>query len=156
MRTFSETGVSPLRAIALAALLTATACSPTFRNHGYIPLQEDLEQIQVGSDTRESVAEKVGVPTSSGVLNDSGYYYVRMRTRTIGPLATKEIDRQVVAISFTGNGTVQNIERFGLEQGRVVPLQRRVTSSSIANKSFLRQLMGNIGRISPIGLGGGG
>ena len=43
-----------------------------------------IEQIQVGSDTRESVAEKVGVPASSGVLNDSGYYYVRMRTRSIG------------------------------------------------------------------------
>ena len=99
MRTFSRIGLTPLRAIALATLMTATACSPTFRNHGYIPPQEDLDQIQVGSDTRQSVAEKVGVPTSSGVLNDSGYYYVRMRTRTIGPLATQEIDRQVVAIS---------------------------------------------------------
>lgn len=156
MRTNRQTGFTPLRAIALAALLSATACSPTFRNHGYIPPQEDLDQIELGSDTRQTVAEKVGVPTSSGVLNESGYYYVRMRTRTIGPLGAKEIDRQVVAISFASNGTVQNIERFGLEQGRVVPLQRRVTSSSVEDKSFLRQLLGNIGRISPIGLGRGG
>ena len=72
-----------------------------------------------------------------------------MRQRVIGPLAPKEIDRQVVAISFSDNGVVTNVERFGLERGRVVPLSRRVTSSSVRDQSLLRQLLGNIGRFSP-------
>ena len=77
-----------------------------------------------------------------------------MRTRTVGPLAPQEIDRQVVAISFSDRGVVQNVERFGLEKGQVVPLTRRVTSSPVSDKSFIRQLLGNIGRFNPAGLGG--
>jgi outer membrane protein assembly factor BamE (lipoprotein component of BamABCDE complex) len=154
MRTTRHTGVKAMRAAVLCAAVGLAACSPTYRNHGYIPPADALEQIVVGDDTRESVAEKVGVPSSSGVLNDGGYYYVRMRTRAIGPLAPEEIDRQVVAISFSSAGVVQNIETFGLEDGIVVPLQRRVTSSPVSDKSFIRQLLGNLGRFNPAALRG--
>lgn len=142
------------RSVAVLALTSVAACAPSFRNHGYIPPQEDLELIEVGADTRETVADKVGVPASSGVLSNSGYYYVRMRTRTVGPLAPKEIDRQVVAISFSDTGVVENVERFGLERGQVVPLSRRVTDTGVVDNTFLRQLLGNIGRFNPAGFGG--
>lgn len=154
MNTTRQAGRLTLKAAVFAAVIVATGCSPTFRNHGYVPSPQELEEIVVGADTRETVAEKVGVPTAGGVLNNSGYYYVRMRTRTIGPLATREIERQVVAIRFSSNGRVENIERFGLEKGVVVPLQRRVTSSPVSDKSFIRQLLGNLGRFNPAGLAG--
>lgn len=148
----------PRRCALLVAAMTialgAGGCAPQFANHGYIPPEEDLELIEVGSDTRESVAEKVGVPASSGVLNNSGYYYVRMQTRTIGPLAPQEIDREVVAIRFSERGIVENVERFGLERGQVVPLSRRVTTSAVSDNNFLRQLLSNIGRFNPTAFGG--
>lgn len=144
-----------LKAALLGSALFVGACTPQFRNHGYIPPQEDLDALQVGVDTRASVAEKVGVPTSAGVLNSSGYYYVRKQTRVIGPLKPREVDRQVVAISFSEGGQVQNIERFGLEKGRVVPLQRRVTETAVANQGFIRQVLGNLGQFNPAGFLGG-
>lgn len=130
-----------------AATVTLGACAPTFQNHGYIPPQEDLDALAVGIDTRASVEETVGPPSSGGVLNDGGYYYVRSRVRTFGLVRPKEIERQVLAISFDESGVVSNIERFGLEDGQVVPLARRVTDTAVSNKSFLRQLIGNIGRV---------
>ena len=54
----------------------------------------------------------------------------------------------MLAVSFDGNGTVTNIERFGLERGQVVTLSRRVTDSGVTNIGLLRQLMGNVGRVS--------
>ena len=125
MYKISRAGRRTLLSVTLCASVAVAGCAPTFNNHGYIPPQDQLDEIKVGSDTRDTVAGKVGVPTSAGVLNNSGYYYVRMRTKTIGPLAPREIDRQVVAISFSSNGVVQNVERFGLEQGRVVQLRVR-------------------------------
>ena len=96
------------KATLFGAFLALSACAPQFSNHGYIPLQDDLDLVEVGKDTRETVAEKVGVPTSSGVLTNSGYYYVRMRKRAIGPFAPEEVDRQVVAISFSESGVVSS------------------------------------------------
>ena len=131
----------------LLALVLLAACSPIVRNHGYIPTEEDLSLLTVGVDTRESVAATVGVPSAGGVVSDGGYYYVRSRWETRGPFAPKEVERQVLAISFDRDGVLENIERFSLENGRVVALSRRVTDSNIRNVSFLRQLFGNLGRL---------
>lgn len=133
--------------LAALALVLLGACSPIVRNHGYIPTEADLSLLTVGVDTRESVAASVGVPSAAGVVSDGGYYFVRSRWETRGPFAPKEVERQVLAISFDQNGVVENIERFGLENGRVVALSRRVTDSNIRNVSLLRQLFGNIGRL---------
>jgi outer membrane protein assembly factor BamE (lipoprotein component of BamABCDE complex) len=126
--------------------LTA-ACSPIFRNHGYVPSDDELALVEVGTDTRESVAEKVGAPTASGLLNDVGWYYVQSRFRTFGPREPREIDRQVVAITFAEDGVVANVERFGLEDGQVVALSRRVTETNIRGVSLIRQLLGNLGNL---------
>ncbi|WP_096786036.1 outer membrane protein assembly factor BamE [Rhodobacter sp. CZR27] len=134
-------------ALALSLSVAVAACQPIYRNHGYIPTDTDLEQVQVGRDTRETVAETVGRPSASGLLNDTGWYYVQSRYRHYGARQPQEVDREVLAISFTEAGVVQNVERFGLEQGRIVPLSRRVTESNIQGTSFLRQLFGNIGRL---------
>lgn len=132
----------------LCAALLLSACSPVIRNHGFIPFQEDLDQIVVGQDTRESVAALVGPPTAGGVLSGGNYYYVASQFRHYGAVAPQEISREVLAIRFDAAGMVVNIERFGLEDGRVVVLSRRVTDDNIADTTFIRQLLGNIGRVN--------
>ena len=156
MQIKSRPRISFLHMTLLGAAVVLSGCVAQYQNHGYVPTEEDLAEVIVGSDNRISVAEKIGVPASSGVLNDEGYYYVRTRMRTLGPLAPREIDRQVVAISFSSAGLVQNVERFGLEDGQVVTLQRRVTSSPVNNRGFIRQLLGNLGRFDPSAVLGGG
>ncbi len=135
-------------AVILAAGLAIAGCTAIYRNHGYVPTEEDLANVSVGVDTRDTVAETVGLPSISGVLDDSGYYYVSSRLRHYGAMEPRVVERQLVAISFSQSGVVQNIERFGLEDGRVIVLNRRVTDSSINDKTFLRQLLGNLGNFN--------
>lgn len=129
-------------------ILAVTACSATFEDHGYVPTDSDLEDIIIGVDSRESVAQTVGRPTSIGVLASGGWYYTQSRWRHFAYKAPKVIDRQVVAITFTDDGVVENIERFTLADGRVVPLSRRVTDSNIKGISLISQLLGNLGNFS--------
>lgn len=135
-------------AIALGAGLLAASCAPVYRNHGYIPTDQDLALVQVGKSTREDVAASIGRPSSTGVLEGSGWYYVGSRWKHAGARAPVEIDRQVVAVSFDGKGVVSNVERFGLERGQVVTLSRRVTETNIKGIGLVRQLLGNLGRVS--------
>ncbi|WP_428924676.1 outer membrane protein assembly factor BamE [Marinibacterium sp. SX1] len=138
-------------AAALMLVAGLGACTAQYRNHGYTPSDADLSQIVVGVDTRDSVAETVGAPSSIGLLENSDYYYVSSKVRLYGTSA-KEVERKLVAISFDGGDVVRNIETFALEDGRVVPLTRRVTNTGITDKTFLRQLLGNIGNFRPGGV----
>ena len=129
-------------------MTSLAACSNIDRKHGYVPDDADLQQIVVGVDTKDTVGELVGRPTASGVLSDGGWYYVASKFRAYGLRDRREIDREVVAISFAGDGTVSNIERFGLQDGKVIAISRRVTDSNIKGVGFLRQLFGSIGNFS--------
>lgn len=144
----SGIGLKIRTVIGAGALLVIAGCSAQYRNHGYVPVEDDLSNIVVGVDTRDSVAETIGAPSTGGVLKDSGYYYVQSRVRHYAYRAPEVVERQVVAISFDKRGVVRNIERFGLEDGNVITLERRVTDASVQDKSFLRQLLGNLGRFS--------
>ncbi len=140
--------VSGMRLGALTLVLVLGACAPVYRNHGYVPLDSELVDVKVGQSTRQDVADFIGRPSSMGMMTDGGWYYVGSRFKSYGIYEDREIDRQVLAVSFDDQGIVSNVERFGLDKGRVVVISRRVTESNIKSVSFLRQLMGNLGRIS--------
>lgn len=129
-------------------LLVVTGCTPLYRDHGFAPTDAELSVLTVGKDDRDTVSAAVGRPSASGLLDDTRWYYVESRYKQRGPFAPEEIERQVVVITFAASGTVSNIERFGLEDGQVVALSRRVTDSNIEGISFLGQLLGNFGRVT--------
>lgn len=135
------------QAAMVGCIVLLSACSAIYRNHGYVPADAELEAVQVGVSSREDVAEAVGRPSASGLLKDEGWYYVQSKFKSIGPMEPQEIDRQVLAISFNQGGIVENVERFGLQDGQVVPLSRRVTETNIKGVSFLGQLFGSFGRL---------
>lgn len=134
------------------AVVSVTACVERTRSHGYVPKDDDLSAITVGVDTRDTVSEVLGAPSTSGVVDESGYYYVRSTFRHLGPIEPKVIEREIVAVSFDPDGVVTNIQRYGLEDGRPVVLSRRVTDNE-DGVSLIRQLLGNIGSIGPGAVG---
>ncbi len=144
-----------MRWTAAALCLLAAACTAIYRNHGYVPSEDELAQVQIGKDTREIVAEKIGRPSAEGLLNDQGWFYVQSRFKAVGPREPEEIEREVLAVTFSDNGTVENIARYGLEDGRVIEISRRVTETNVKGIGFIRQLLSNFGRIRLDQLGGG-
>lgn len=149
MTRAGRTAQRTIRATVLGcALFMAVGCTTLYRNHGYAPTDDQLAEVLVGVDTRGTVADVIGPPTASGVTNGGDFFYVQSRFRLLGPLEPKEIDREVVAIRFDGEGIVSNVERFGLENGNVVALSRRVTQDNVRDTTFIRQLFGSIGQFN--------
>ncbi|HKL70470.1 outer membrane protein assembly factor BamE [Salibaculum sp.] len=141
----SSTGKRIRTTLLVVALGAAVGCTAIYRTHGYIPPQEILSQVTPGEDTRASVEDIAGPPTTGSALGDGNFYYVQSRFRHFAFTEPSEVEREVLAVSFDSRGVVRNIERFGLEEGRVVRLSRRVTDDGIQDTSFLGQLLGAIG-----------
>jgi len=135
-----------IRWVALLAVFGLVGCAASYSNHGYAPTDAELDGVIVGVDNRASVEETIGRPSNTGVLKESGWFYVSSKVKRYAYREDEIVDRQLVAISFDKRGIVSNVERFTLEDGRVVALTRRITKSGIKGVSFLRQILGNIGR----------
>jgi outer membrane protein assembly factor BamE (lipoprotein component of BamABCDE complex) len=134
--------------LTLALVAVVAGCSPVYRNHGYVPSEEELALVEVGVDTRETVGGKIGRPSTSGLLNDEGWFYVQSRYKHLGPREPQEIDRQVLVVTFNEAGVVENIGRYGLEDGKVVEISRRVTETNIKGLGLIQQIFSNFGRLS--------
>lgn len=132
-------------ALALAVLSLSAACARLSDSHGYIPEQKALDDIVVGQDTKTTASLILGRPSTSGIVDNRGWYYVRSDYERFLWRAPEEVNRQVVVVSFDESDVVENVEQFGLEEGQVIALSRRVTTSNTQGVGFLRQLFSNLG-----------
>lgn len=131
--------------LSTALVSTAIACSPVQRVHGFAPQPEVLETVQAGIDTRGSVRRKIGRPSSSGIFNEDGWYYVATTVEHHSFYEPEVIDRKVVAITFDQSDVVASVNTYGLQDGRIVDLQTRTTPTGGRALTILEQLLGNIG-----------
>ena len=136
--------------LAIAIILTGlVACGGQYRNHGYMPLPEDVDSLIVGVDTRDRILEVMGLPSTGGVLTDDALYYVRSRVHHRGYVRPNEVDRDVLVLSFDDRQVLINVERFGIEKGKLVRLEHRVTEAPSGDRGILEQIIGSIGGFQP-------
>lgn len=162
----SRAPATPVRtALVLAALLAAGGCSwlPSVPGaglfesprqlRGHAVEEEALAQITPGVSSRADVETLLGSPSATGTFDSNVWYYMSSVTRQ-RPAQTLQVEEQrVVAVTFTANGTVEGIRRFGPEDARPVQVVQRITPAPGNDRTLLQQLFGNIGRLAP-GVGG--
>ncbi len=128
-----------------AGSLMLAGCRLT-NSTGYVPTSYEIEQIQVGQDTRASLQSRFGSPTVIGESDDIWYYTSSQRSY-IGPMPTREVSRRILAIRFNGD-IVAGVTEFGQEIGQDVPISRYTTETGGRELSLWQQLRGNIGNFS--------
>jgi outer membrane protein assembly factor BamE (lipoprotein component of BamABCDE complex) len=138
--------------LATLIALSVSGCTAIYRDHGYLPSEDDLEQVVVGVDNRSTVQEVLGSPIGSGVLDDGAIFYISTKVKHYAFYEPKVVEREMLVVSFDTDDQVENIEKFGLEDGRVITLSRRVTTGPVKGPKFLKQILGNLGNFNPAGL----
>lgn len=132
---------------AAAVMIAASACAPTYTIHGFTPAAEELDQITAGLDTRESVFRRLGNPSVTGAFDSDEWFYVASRVERFAFYEPRVVDRTVVMVAFDDFGVVERVDRFGIEDGRVINLVTRTTPTFGRELTIMQQLFGNIGRV---------
>ncbi|MBI1211307.1 MAG: outer membrane protein assembly factor BamE [Alphaproteobacteria bacterium] len=139
-----------------------SACAPIKDVRGYVPDEEKVASIKIGEDTKQSVQDKLGTPSSTAAFGDPTWYYISSEQEQYAFFTPDVTKREILAVQFGDNGKVSEVRNYGIEDGQVVALVDRETPSRGKELSFLQQIFGNIGgpstSASPSGPGrpGGG
>jgi outer membrane protein assembly factor BamE (lipoprotein component of BamABCDE complex) len=154
---------------ALAALLLLGGCSlmpdmppppgtdmfsSPSQMRGNMVEDEDLRQITVGVSSRSDVQALLGSPSQTSTFDDSEWFYIGGVTRQRPGRLLGIEEQRVVILRFDQRGTLREVRRLGMEDGREIAAVSRTTPSPGNERSFLQQLFGNIGRVGP-GVTGG-
>lgn len=144
-------GAAPRRAAfaaALVAAMLASACSPIRHTHGYTPRSNELDDIRVGVDTRATVQNKLGRPSTLGAFDDEEWLYISIKSETVAFFEPEVKEQRVVMVVFDQEGRVSDVGDYGIEDGRVIDLVSRTTPTSGRKLTILQQAFQNIGRFS--------
>lgn len=139
----------PLVAASFLVLAGLAACAPIRDVRGYVPDEEKVATVKIGGDTRNSVQEKLGTPSSTAAFGDPTWYYISTEQERYAFFKPEVTKRQILAVEFNDDGKVADVRTYGIEDGQVFALVDRETPSRGKEMSFLQQVFGNMGALPP-------
>ncbi|MBS0384868.1 MAG: outer membrane protein assembly factor BamE [Proteobacteria bacterium] len=136
---------------AMTVAAAATACAPVQTYNGY-PIETAAtapQSPQVGVDTRDTIRQRFGTPSTTSVLDQNAWYYVSEIQSQVAFYTPHITDRRVMVVRFEGD-TVSAVENYGIERGRIIAYDTHVTPTRGRELGILEQLLGNIGSSVPL------
>ena len=145
MRDLRKITLAALSALGLALL---GACSPIIQQEGNVPDPDQVVQINPGVDDKNRVTQLLGSPSTVSAFQDRTWYYISRRTEQHAFLDPDVVDQEVLAISFNDQNIVEDMKIYGLENGRMITMNDKITPTYGNNLTLLQQLLGNLGRFN--------
>lgn len=142
-----------IRSLALGVAVAAAlgGCETVTEVRGFVPDDDSLSKIQVGLQSKRDVADLLGSPSTSTPFGEETWLYISRKTRTTAFWEPRTVSQNVVAVVFDDKGTVSDVRRLELADGKVIRHVARVTPSPGKELSFLEQLIGNVGKFNNTG-----
>ncbi len=132
------------------SLAFLSACSPTLDSRGYNLESLDTTNIKVGMDTKQTIQERLGSPSTTSVFaphqQGTAWYYIAKKTSTTAFYTPETLDQQVIVIYFDAQDVVRDVQQYKGEQQ--VEAVKRKTETSGYESSVFRDIFGNFGRYS--------
>jgi outer membrane protein assembly factor BamE (lipoprotein component of BamABCDE complex) len=132
------------------ALALAAGCSPTRTSHGFISDSDTPPQVQVGVDTKATVLQRLGTPSTTAVFDETSWYYISSVDQRFGFNRPRTVEREVLVVRFNASDQVASVDRYGIDRGRIVAYNDDATPTRGRELGLLEQIFGNIGRTPPI------
>ena len=133
----------------LVTAVFLVSCSEVRTNHGYVPSEAALEQIEPGTTTSDEVLVTIGNPLVVDELYNETWLYVDTSFMQKGMHEAEIEDQNVVAITFTGDGRVARVDRLTVAQTRDIALNADTTEIHEGRLNLFNQLMRAFGRVDP-------
>lgn len=143
-----------------ALLLTACLALPLAGCGVFSPLPTDrgtsietvdYDKLVPGTSTRADVTSLIGSPTTHATFDDNTWIYIGEVTAPV-PTARPKIESQkVVVLTFDQGGVLRSRRLLDKTDARDVTMASGSTPSPGSTTSFMQQLIGNVGRYSPLG-----
>ena len=143
-------GSRALLGVALGALLCG-GCTRIVDHQGAILDEQLVAAVQPGVDTRDSVVGTLGRPSFVGQFDQHDWYYVSRNTRQLAFNMPSPSQQTVLHVRFDDAGTVQSVNRTGLELVAHIRPSDDKTPTLGSHRSLFQELFGNIGAVGQQG-----
>lgn len=126
--------------LAGSVFLLCAACVPVQTQRGYLPDPQTVSSISVGTDTKTTIADRLGNPSTTATFGNEVWYYISSREEQMAFFTPRILSRDVLAVEFNQDGQVADVRHYGLKDGRVVAFASRETPTKGRELTLIQQL----------------
>ena len=130
------------------------ACTPVVSQRGYLPDPIGEASIKIGTDTKTTVQDRLGDPSTEATFGGDAWYYISSVEKQISFFDPRVENRSILALYFDKDGKIANVRHYGLKDGHVVAFETHETPAKGRELTFLQQLLNATPGV-PIGAPGG-
>ena len=147
---------APLRMALLTWCLAGglAGCSvfaPLPTNRGINIEATDYDKLVPGTSTRADVSSLIGSPTTHATFDDNTWIYIGEITAPVPTMRPKIESQKVVVLTFDQGGVLRSRRLLDKADAHNISMAAGATPSPGSDTSFMQQLIGNVGRYSPLG-----
>lgn len=133
--------------LAAAPMFAAGGCTATRDFHGYVPDQALPVDVQPKVDTRSTVLQRLGTPSTTSLFDDKLWIYMAATREMVAFYYPKVVQREIVAIKFDDDDVVSDVLVYDVKAGRTIAYNTKVTPTRGRELGILEQLFGTLGRL---------
>lgn len=111
--------------------------------------EELLKELVPGTATKADVIALLGSPTKRATFDDNVWIYIASVTRLRIAQRPALDSQDVTVLTFNEKGTLQSIEQLTQNDAVAVDVVERVTPTPGSERTWMQQLLGNVGRLNP-------
>jgi len=115
-------------------------CTPVTNTRGYLSDPQAEAALAIGKDTKTSVQQRLGFPSTQATFNADAWYYISSIEKEIAFFRPTVQTRAILAVYFDKDGKVTDIKHYTLRDGHVVAFETRETPTKGRELTFLQQL----------------
>lgn len=132
-------------------VFSLSACSQDLflKHNGNLPSADKISRITKGQ-SREEVRQILGTPSSITSFEDESWLYMSSTMKQVAFFQPKEIDREILKISFNPQGEVSSISNYSQKDGINCEIDPNETDSAGHDIGFFRKYFGGVGAFIPI------
>ena len=120
-------------------------CSGIKSNNGYMPVQDNVNQLKVNKTSLSFVKSRLGEPALILGNKEPIFIYSSQVTNRILFFEPKVISRDVLVLYFNKKKKLKKLEKFNLEDGKSFQMNTDTTDLSADQRSLIATLFSNIG-----------
>lgn len=133
--------------VILAAVLLIAACTTITQENGAEIRQVKLDQVTPNS-SKADVFNLLGSPSTKSMYGEETWYYITSKIKRRIWKDDKIVSESVIAITFTPEGKIENMEVYDKSGMRQFATSDRVTPTAGRQLTVIEQVLSNVGKFN--------
>ena len=138
-----------MRILILIIVFFITACSSNkvSKNHGFISLENKLENIAINKSNKNDIIKIIGYPSSISKFDTNKWFYIERKqtNQSLFKLGKKKISKNnILVIEFNDKGLLKKKKLFNLKDMNELKYVKKITSKEFEQDNTIYNIFSSL------------